>query len=304
MGLTNTAAGKLSISNYLYILRNPIYHGLMRFRGEYHEGKHPPLVTKELFDKVQAVMSAKSQPRRPHKTFKPYLYRQMFVCGGCGATMTTETQKGHNYLRCTRKLGPCSKPFVREEAVAEQISTAIKSVALEADTADWLAEKLRQEQSEYVHAVDSKIKEAREHVRQKASQVERLILALSDGTLSNEEFRVAKNRVVLEKRDWEEKAVQLEKNRTSWLEPAIRFVLAAKQAVFLPTQGDLTQQRDFFRKVGSNRKITNKQLVWEPRGGWKTLVPVDRFAHNTNAAPHGAAFDSGEPVQHGSMLGD
>jgi hypothetical protein len=49
------------------------------------------------------------------------------------------------------------------------------------------------------------------------------------------------------------------------------FVLAAKQASSLPTEGDLTQQRDFFIRLGSNWKIVNKQLVWEPRVRGKPL---------------------------------
>ena len=41
---------------------------------------------------------------------------------------------------------------------------------------------------------------------------------------------------------------------------------------------------------------------WEPRGAWKTLVPVGRFAHNTSGASCDAPPIYGEPVQHGKML--
>ncbi len=296
MGLVNRNGKPPALSNIQYILKNPFYYGLMLYTGEYQEGKHQPLVSKELFDKVQRVMSAKSQPKK-HSKLKPYAYRGLFTCP-CGCLVTTETHKGHNYLRCTRKKGPCQEPFVREEAVASQIATAIGQVALSADTADWLTEELRKEQAEQIQVIDQKISQARTDVREKGNQINRLIGALADGTLSTEEFRAAKSQAVLEKRDLEEQAVTLEKNRLGWLEPAIRFVKAAKQASFLLTEQNLTNQRDFFKKIGSNRVLSNRTLTWEPRGAWKTLVNAGRFAHPTNGASCDAPLVFGEPDQH------
>ena len=296
MGLVNRHGNPPALSNIQYILKNPFYYGLMVYTGEYQEGKHQPLVTKELFDKVQQVMSAKSQPKK-HSKLKPYRYRGFFTCP-CSCLITTETHKGHNYLRCTRKKGPCREPFIREEAMAAQIAAAIGQVALPAETADWLIAELRKEQAEQIHVIDEKIAEVRAQVREKSNQINRLIGALADGTLSTEEFRAAKSQTVLQKRGLEEKAVTLEKNRLGWLEPAIRFVKAAKQASFLLTEHNLTNQGDFFRKIGSNRVISNRTLTWEPRGAWKTLVNAGRFAHPTSGASCDAPPFSGEPNQH------
>ena len=79
------------------LLRNPIYCGLIQYKDELHDGKHEPIITRKLFDNVQAVIGKKSKPKAPR--LKPYLYRGVFRCGECGCFVTTETQKGHNYLR-------------------------------------------------------------------------------------------------------------------------------------------------------------------------------------------------------------
>ncbi|PIZ55429.1 hypothetical protein COY24_00485, partial [Candidatus Uhrbacteria bacterium CG_4_10_14_0_2_um_filter_41_21] len=102
----------------------------MLYNGEIHEGKHEPIITKKLFDSVQEVMSNKSKPKSPK--LKPYIFRGFFRCGECGCFITTETQKGHNYLRCTKRKNPCSQRYAREDAITSQIKKEIKKVSLSA----------------------------------------------------------------------------------------------------------------------------------------------------------------------------
>ena len=136
LGLKTKSDKELSISNYQNMLKNPIYTGLMRYNGEIHEGKHEPIITKKLFDSVQEVMMRKSKPHS--KGLKPFLYRGFFHCGECGCFITTKTQKGHNYLRCTKRKNPCSQKYTREEIITSEIQKEIKKVSLPDDWAKWM----------------------------------------------------------------------------------------------------------------------------------------------------------------------
>ena len=63
-----------------------------------------------------------------------------FPVGGCSVErerlIKTETQKGHNYLRCTKRVSDCTQKYVREEVVATQVDQTIARVVLEATIAD------------------------------------------------------------------------------------------------------------------------------------------------------------------------
>jgi hypothetical protein len=109
-GLTGARGGTLSKARYHYMLQNPLYCGFIRHHGELFEATHEPLVSKRLFDEVQAVMQQKSRPKSPASN--QYLYRGVFHCGECGCMVTNERQKGHVYLRCTKKKGPCSQSYL------------------------------------------------------------------------------------------------------------------------------------------------------------------------------------------------
>jgi hypothetical protein len=59
-GLRNRLGNPPGISAVHRMLRNPVYVGVVRWRGVEREGIHQPLVSRALFDKVQSVLDAHS----------------------------------------------------------------------------------------------------------------------------------------------------------------------------------------------------------------------------------------------------
>ncbi|MBU1868865.1 MAG: recombinase family protein, partial [Candidatus Omnitrophica bacterium] len=56
LGLKGRREKPLSRSQYQTMLKNPLYYGVFRYKGEVYEGTHQPIITKELFDRCQEVM--------------------------------------------------------------------------------------------------------------------------------------------------------------------------------------------------------------------------------------------------------
>ncbi|MFA4826986.1 MAG: recombinase family protein [Candidatus Shapirobacteria bacterium] len=127
----------LSESRVQFMLQNPIYYGLIRFNGELYKGVHEPIISKKLFDLVAEVMSnrGKKQRKRKHE----FIFSGLMRCGGCGCLITAETQKGHNYYRCTKKKGNCPEKYLREEELINQIKIKIQKVSL---PKDWVKKML------------------------------------------------------------------------------------------------------------------------------------------------------------------
>src|SRR3989338_8727096 len=79
-----TKGGKrIHISRATFILSNPFYYGNFRYSGEVFEGKHEPIVSKKLFDKVQEVMKERGRPNAKHKS-NPQVYCGLLYCATCG----------------------------------------------------------------------------------------------------------------------------------------------------------------------------------------------------------------------------
>jgi site-specific DNA recombinase len=185
LGMTNGSGTKhigkpLSRSQYSRLLQNPIYYGTFCYSGEHYEGKHEPLITKALFDECQVVIARKSQPKTLDR-LKPYLYRGLFRCGECGCFITTETQKGHNYLHCTKRVKrDCSQPYLREEKVADEITDVLASAAIPDEWADWMVTELETDQrNDAAEAADSE-QALRKEIHGIDTKIDRLMVGYLD----------------------------------------------------------------------------------------------------------------------------
>jgi site-specific DNA recombinase len=211
--------GPLSISQYQRILTNPIYYGVMRFNDELHVAKHAPLITKQLFDAAQEILECRSKPnvRGPVSC----LYRGTFRCGECGASITSEIKKGHEYLRCTKKLRPCSQRYVRIEEVRRQVAEQVSRFAIPDALADLMIRELEIERKHQARARAETVARLRDKIKAVEERLRRLMALYMEKAISVEEYRDQKNCLIGESRELDDQLIDLETTGGSWLEPAI-----------------------------------------------------------------------------------
>ena len=266
LGLVGKKGKMLSVSNYQYMLKNKIYYGVIGYNGELYDGKHEPIITKKLFDSVQEVMAKKSKPKTPK--LKPYIFRGFFRCGECGCFITTETQKGHNYLRCTKRKNPCSQRYVREDAITSQIREEIKKVSLSSAWANASIAEFEKEKAECAQAESSFAQTARNELVEIETKLDRLLDLQLDGSLSPAEYATKKHKLILAKKDLEEKISAFERKSNNRFELAIAFLKEANQAENIAVQENPEGILDFLKKIGSNFRIAERTLSFPLKNAW------------------------------------
>jgi site-specific DNA recombinase len=226
---------------------------------------------------------------------KPYLYRGMFRCGECGCFITTETQKGHNYLRCTKRVKKnCSQPYVRETHVNEQIDEFIRGVAVPAHWIEWMLEQVQAKRSADADRLEQEriaVADVQRHIELK---LDRLLAAHLDGDISQDEYRTAKARLLADKQATTLKATSLTGDLHKRFEPVTRFLNSLQQATLLSSSDDTVAKRDFLKNNGSNPTLRNRRMHWQARGAWKTVGNHGPFAHHTTAPRLLGAVSAGE----------
>ncbi len=79
----------LALGNIYLILENPFYYGVFEYpkkSGNFYNGRHEPIITKELFDLVQS--QTKNQFIRGEK--KEFAFTKLMTCGLCGSGITAD----------------------------------------------------------------------------------------------------------------------------------------------------------------------------------------------------------------------
>jgi len=132
-----TALGKkhLSLGNIYRLLENTFYYGPFEYprgSGNWYQGKHEPIITKELFDLVQEQMKNSQLLRRENIEFA---FTKIMKCGSCGSGISaTEKFKklkdgGYNrhvYYGCTKaKDKNCKSGYISEEDLIKQLQKQI-----------------------------------------------------------------------------------------------------------------------------------------------------------------------------------
>ncbi|CAH1903574.1 hypothetical protein NTGHW29_130035 [Candidatus Nitrotoga sp. HW29] len=110
IGLSNPNGNKLTPSTLSRIFRCHFYVGEYRVRGVTYQGLHQPLISRDLFNSVQRMLSLRKHSKHLKYAFR---YRRQLKCQTCQHHLIGERQKGRTYYRCHN----CPRVSVREDRV-------------------------------------------------------------------------------------------------------------------------------------------------------------------------------------------
>lgn len=113
---------RISIQKVQHMFRNKFYMGILTSRSypEQVKGQHIPMISEDLFYKVQAILDG----RNPNKTVLPMRHRdnpefplrRIVRCGKCGTPFTAAWSKGRNgkygYYFCRKRCTGQSIPMI------------------------------------------------------------------------------------------------------------------------------------------------------------------------------------------------
>jgi site-specific DNA recombinase len=119
LGFRNRTGGRISCSGLSLVLRNPFYMGSMflRSKNQLYLGLHQPIVSRELFSRVQFRLTSRVWPKPLKHRFK---YSRVFRCASCDRSLVGSERKGHIYYRCHTVT--CPTTCVREEMIDVAVS--------------------------------------------------------------------------------------------------------------------------------------------------------------------------------------
>ncbi len=276
-GMVGRRGKPLSPSQTTKILTKPFYYGCFRWKGELHEGRHTPLISKQLFDQVQRVLHERS--RKTGRASHPFPFVGLARCGECGASITAQYAHGHGgtyvYYRCTKKMGPCSQRYLRDRDFAAQVQSFIEHVSL----SDAWTEKMLAKIATWRKDAAASVTAALDTLRKRLAPIEKKLALLLDayleGLIGSEEYQAKKLDLVNTKVELQEKIRLQETRGESWLEPLERFIKAAHEAKNLVAAGREEDQKNFLKTIGSNHRLLGQNLRYEVTGAWSILQNRD-----------------------------
>jgi len=258
LGLTTSRGLPLSRDAVSKLLRNPFYIGIIRIRrtGASYEGKHPALVARRIFDRVQALLDGRVVPRSEMHEFK---FRRLIRCS-CGRTLTGERQKGRVYYRCH---GRTCHGVSLGEAQIEQGFVLPFLAALEMDEGEMgdiraiVADLIAKERSDETE----RLERFERDLETVATRLDRLTDALLDGLIERDVFESRKERLLSERGHLlDAKTEGPDFFWTRMLTEFERGNVALNQYI----SADEAEKRKILMTLGSNFLFERNELVFSP----------------------------------------
>ena len=275
VGLKSNLDNDISPSQVQTILQNIFYIGLMKYKGEVFEGKHKPIISKELFDKAQEVLKERGKPQKIKHNFA---FLGLMKCP-CSAAITAEKKikssgREYVYYRCTKKKGPCpEKHFLREEQLIEQIKNYLQKVSLSNQGTEKVLAELEKDKLKAKEETKILVQNLKKELGGIETKLEKLLDVYLNEVISTEEYTSRKQKILTQKLELQEKIQDFEQKGLSWLEPAREFVLKLNYAEKLRNSDNFPEMETFLKNIGSNHILHNQKLTY-PK--WWTILKLAR----------------------------
>jgi DNA invertase Pin-like site-specific DNA recombinase len=281
IGLTNHTGNPIRKSQVTNLLTDPFYYGAFIWSKELYKGNHKPAVSKNLWDKVQAMYKKRSRPISKWREEK--VFTGLFRCGECGASITAErhtktmkSSKTHSWLyyRCTKKKkSPCSQPYLREELLLEQLQESVMSIALPDEMVIPMLNQIEEWEIEEASRVSEQSIDLKREAKEVGAKLRRLNELYVDGELNREEHTSRKKVLVNEEISLEKRIKAIaSKGGKFWLEPMKEFVNSLWERNLREAVGDPLKLRDIVVEGGSNHLIESQKVLWNWNSPYEILA--------------------------------
>ena len=275
-GITGKRSNKkLSKSTIHGLLTNPLYYGAIRWKKRIYEPEelpeetsHEPIVSLELFNRVQEVLGLRN---RPVGTKKFYSFSNLMKCGKCGGNISGLTVKGISYYRCMKCTG---LSYTREDKILEQLGGYANKMTIDEDFYNIAIEEINKANEKELSGRDAIIKQQQRELKNCQARLDNLLrLKISpsnnDGKLLDDnEFIEQKKEILAEMKLIKEKMSDTDQQSQNWFNNCVEYF-------------------DFNKRLGEKlKKATPKQLREVFEFFYYNPVLFEKTLANTDKSPH------------------
>lgn len=265
-GFSYRKSGKsVPTSSVHKILRNRLYMGEFEWNGRLYQGSHLPLVTRDLWERVQDMMDGRNASK--HRRVKhDFAFSGLIACGHCGCSIVGEIKKQrYIYYHCTGYKGKCEEPYVREEVLEEKFCALLGRLVFDDEVLDWVRDALHDSHADERREHEEAIKRLRAEYDRLQNRIHAAYVDKLDGTIDaaffekmSEEWRAEQDRCL---RD-------IERHQgvdRSYLEDGVRLIELAQNAQRLFEKQDSREKRRLLNFLVSNSSWQDGELTVQLR---------------------------------------
>ena len=256
-----TRAGNKPAKNRIEdMLKEPFYYGAMRWNDIlYTNGRHEPIITKELFDKAQHVRTKGLAPKYSRHQFQ---FRKMMNCGECDGLITAEIQKGIVYYHCNHYKECSQKVYTPEEIVEQQIFGVFNFFKnITKREAELIKAKIQANHAQESEYKDTALKTLNNRYIQLQSRLDILYNDRLDQKISDEFWNKKQEEINKEQKEIQEQISKIKSEETKYFEVWLNIIDLAHRALEIYKKRSPEERRLLLSHIFSNLTLKDQKIT-------------------------------------------
>ncbi len=253
------------------ILKDPFYYGMMRIKGTLYPHKYTQLISKELYDQVQAIKA--NHNKKPFKyAGKLYVYRGLIRCAHCGLAITPEKHKGHVYYHCTQHNGKHGAEWLREEELTKQLAGVFLRMKVPDDVVNDIINNLKVVHEGKVEFRAEQMAELTKERELYAKRTERIYLDRLDGRITEQVYDSFYTQFREKIADLDGRIALLQQAEDKYYITATYLLELANRAHELFLSSEIEEKRQLIKLTLQNLRLEGKTLRYDAIKPFNTIL--------------------------------
>ncbi len=171
------------------ILRKRLYTGDFDWDGSTYQGTHEPLVTRECWQQVQALLDGRAETKT-RKVKHDFAFTGLVRCGHCGCLLVGELKKKgrYTYYHCTGNRGKCPEPYTRQETLTGEFASILRDLVIPKPVLEWLGDAVLESDWTEQATREQAIKRLQARYEQIQARIETMYQDRLDGRIDTKFF--------------------------------------------------------------------------------------------------------------------
>lgn len=241
------------------ILKNPFYHGVMRYSGKLYPHKYEPLISRKMFNKVQEMNEQRTNNKTKTQN-ADYTFNGLLKCGSCGCSVSSYTQKGNVYMHCSKGKGPCKQPHTKESELVPQMAELLGKLEMNEDIVNFVIDELRKHHDDQQLYYANSIEQTRAEYDKIQKKLRVLYDDRLDGRITLNEYDEYVKDLKARQEQLDEQLVSLTHNDKSFMLTSSYLLEIATKAPKLFQSSKAALKSKLLRFVLSNLELHDKKL--------------------------------------------
>lgn len=244
------------------LLTRRFYIGRLEWQGKEYKGNHKPIIARELFHRVQEVMSKRSVDTG-EKGKLEFLLRGVAYCQVCNRRLTGEVHIRGSYYRCLPGINreKCHQPYIPVKHLDSQLEALYERLQPSRKLLELLKLEMQEIAKRRKRIVEKEIKTLKRIIQDLENKELKLLDEMLGKIVARGIYEKLSKRYTQKRKEAETRLNQLEVDYDDPLDFLDKYILISSMLSYLHQRFNYEQRKNLFKAIFERIYVRDKAIV-------------------------------------------